>query len=146
MYLENNLRVPGKLEMCGVKADLGKVDMPAYLLASREDHIVPWKRLPGAPACSAARPTFVLGASGHIAGAINPASKNKRSHWTSDTPGLRTPTSGWKRATEHKGSWWLHWANGSSASRRRDRRPQRKLGSQYKADRAAPGRYVKEKA
>jgi polyhydroxyalkanoate synthase len=43
MYLENNLRVPGKLEMCGVKADLGRVDMPAFLYASREDHIVPWK-------------------------------------------------------------------------------------------------------
>jgi hypothetical protein len=43
MYLENNLRVPGKLEMCGVKADLGRVDMPAFIFASREDHIVPWK-------------------------------------------------------------------------------------------------------
>ena len=43
MYLENNLSVPGKLTMCGVPVDLRKVDMPAYVLATREDHIVPWK-------------------------------------------------------------------------------------------------------
>ena len=43
MYLENNLRVPGKLTMCGVPVDLSKIDVPAFLLASREDHIVPWK-------------------------------------------------------------------------------------------------------
>ena len=43
MYLENNLRTPGKLTMCGVPVDLRKIDMPAYVLATREDHIVPWK-------------------------------------------------------------------------------------------------------
>ena len=43
MYLENNLRVPGKLAMCGANVDLGKLDMPVYLLATREDHIVPWQ-------------------------------------------------------------------------------------------------------
>ena len=42
MYLQNNLRIPGKLTMCGVPVDLRKVDMPAYVLATREDHIVPW--------------------------------------------------------------------------------------------------------
>ena len=32
---------------CGVKVDLSAIDVPTYVLASREDHIVPWRnRLP----------------------------------------------------------------------------------------------------
>jgi polyhydroxyalkanoate synthase len=60
------------------------VDLPTYLYGSREDHIVPItgayasvKHLPG-------KKRFVMGASGHIAGVINPPSKNKRSYWTND--------------------------------------------------------------
>ena len=85
MYLENNLRVPGKLAMCGVKADLGKVDMPVFLLATREDHIVPWQASYLGRALLGGKTTFVLGASGHIAGVINPTTKNKRSHWVNDS-------------------------------------------------------------
>ncbi len=68
LYLDNSLRVPGKLEMCGQRIDLGKLEMPVYVLATREDHIVPWEasyqstRILGGPV------RFVLGASGHIAG------------------------------------------------------------------------------
>lgn len=90
MYLENNLRIPGKLMMCGTPVDLGAIDMPSFVLATQEDHIVPW--------CSAYRSTqllggksqFVLGASGHIAGVINPASKNKRSYWSGGHAGRRS--------------------------------------------------------
>ena len=42
-YLENNVKDPGKTTQCGVPVDLSKIDVPVYLLASREDHIVPWK-------------------------------------------------------------------------------------------------------
>src|SRR3954464_402201 len=98
-YLENKLRVPGALTNCGVPVDLGKVKLPMFGLATREDHIVPWR--------SAYRTlhlvgredkTFVLGASGHIAGVVNPASKNRRSHWIGapfpGTPGERLATAG----------------------------------------------------
>ena len=80
-YLENNLRTPGKLTMCGMPVDLGRIDMPAYVLAAREDHIVPWRtayatnRLLGGPT------QFVLAASGHIAGVINPPERKKRNYW-----------------------------------------------------------------
>jgi acetoacetyl-CoA reductase len=77
MYLENNLRVPGKLEMCGVKADLGRVDMPAFIYASREDHIVPWKSAYQSRKLLGGETTFVLGASGHIAGVINPGGEEQ---------------------------------------------------------------------
>jgi len=146
LYLENNLRVPGKLEMCGVKADLGRVDMPTFLFASREDHIVPWQSSYLGRDLLGGETTFVLGASGHIAGVINPASKNKRSYWVGDS--TTTNADEWfASSTENKGSWWPVWAewlkgygNGQIAARAR-------LGSKGHAPtEPAPGRYVKEKA
>ncbi|MBK7815354.1 MAG: class I poly(R)-hydroxyalkanoic acid synthase [Rhodocyclaceae bacterium] len=146
MYLENNLRVPGKLAMCGVKADLGKVDMPAFILATREDHIVPWQTSYLGRKLLGGKTTFVLGASGHIAGVINPAAKNKRSHWVNDSQ--TTSADEWLAgATEVKGSWWPRWAewlqqfdDGEVAARGR-------LGGKaHPAGEPAPGRYVKEKA
>lgn len=146
LYLENSLRVPGKLEMCGVKADLGKVDMPHFILATREDHIVPWqssylgRRRLGGPS------TFVLGASGHIAGVINPAAKNKRSHWIndSDTPDAEAWLAG---ASEEKGSWWPRWIDWLGAFGDGEIPARGRLGSkEYPPGEPAPGRYVKEKA
>jgi polyhydroxyalkanoate synthase len=83
-YLENSLKEPGKLTVCGVPVDLGKVAAPVFVYGSREDHIVPWEA--AFASMSLLNPKdgksnkFVLGASGHIAGVINPASKNKRSY------------------------------------------------------------------
>ncbi|MEG2962596.1 MAG: class I poly(R)-hydroxyalkanoic acid synthase, partial [Janthinobacterium sp.] len=94
-YLENSLKVPGKLTVAGEKIDLSSIDAPAFIYGSREDHIVPW----GAAYASTAllnpkKPKanrFILGASGHIAGVINPASKKKRSYWSNDAgKGART--------------------------------------------------------
>lgn len=147
LYLENSLREPGKLMMCGVKADLGRLKMPAFILATREDHIVPWhtaylsRRLLGGPT------TFVLGASGHIAGVINPATKNRRSHWVNDDPALPDAGRWLSNATEIPGSWWPRWAEwlkqyagGEVAARGR-------LGSRkHPPLEPAPGRYVKERA
>jgi polyhydroxyalkanoate synthase len=80
-YLENNFVKPGKATVCGQKIDLRKVDMPVYIYGSREDHIVP---IGGAYASTQHLPgkkRFVMGASGHIAGVINPPAAKKRSHW-----------------------------------------------------------------
>ncbi|TAH45578.1 MAG: class I poly(R)-hydroxyalkanoic acid synthase [Betaproteobacteria bacterium] len=146
MYLENNLRVPGKLKMLGQKIDLSKVDMPAYLLAAREDHIVPWASAYLARNLLGGETTFVLGASGHIAGAINPASKNRRSYWISDA--RPTDPDEWlSAAVEQKGSWWRHWIEwlrpfGGKAVAARGR-----LGStKFEPIEPAPGRYVKERS
>ncbi len=72
MYLENNLKQAGKLTMCGVPVDLGTLNMPAYVLATREDHIVPWKTAYASTRLLTGKIDFVLAASGHIAGVINP--------------------------------------------------------------------------
>lgn len=146
MYLENNLRVPGKLKMLGQKIDLTKVDMPSYLLAAREDHIVPWSSAYLARNLLGGETTFVLGASGHIAGAINPASKNRRSYWTSDAA-PKDPDEWLDSAVEQKGSWWLHWIEWLRGHGGKQVAARGRLGStRYEPIEPAPGRYVKERS
>jgi polyhydroxyalkanoate synthase len=146
MYLENNLRVPGKLEMCGVKADLGRVAMPAFIFASREDHIVPWKSAYQSRKLLGGETTFVLGASGHIAGVINPAAKNKRSHWLNDST-TANADEWFDTATEVKGSWWPVWTRWLKGHDGGEVAARAKLGSKdYPPGEPAPGSYVKEKA
>jgi len=108
MYQENLLREPGGLTLAGVKIDLTKVQVPTYILSAREDHIAPWKSTYAATQLYAGPVRFVLAASGHIAGVINPPDAKKYSYWTNDrTPG--TPDDWLTGATEHPGSWWLDW-------------------------------------
>jgi len=150
-YLENNLIKPGKTLVCGEKVDLSKVDIPVYIYGSREDHIVP---IGGAYASTQHLPgkkRFVMGASGHIAGVINPPSKNKRSYWTNDKlPQGKFPPAqaDWlKGATEHPGSWWTDWSDWLKGHAGRQIAAPKGYGSRnYKAIEAAPGRYVKVKA
>ncbi len=146
MYLENSLRTPGKLAMCGMPVDLGRIDLPAYLLATREDHIVPWRTAYASTRLLRGRIEFVLSASGHIAGVINPASKNRRNFWLN--PDREEDPGRWlAAATPQPGSWWGHWADwlapfgGPQVSARA-----RLGGEQHREIEPAPGRYVKEKS
>jgi polyhydroxyalkanoate synthase len=110
-YLENNLVKPGQVTVCGEKIDLQSLDMPFYIYGSREDHIVP---VAGAYASTQLLPgnkRFVMGASGHIAGVINPPAKNKRSHWIRTDGKFPADLSAWlDGAHEHPGSWWGDWS------------------------------------
>jgi polyhydroxyalkanoate synthase len=153
MYLENNLRIPGKLVCCGQPVDLNRIKVPAYVFAAREDHIVPWKAayasarlLPGGGKAGAVR--YVLGASGHIAGSINPPSKNKRSYWAGSDDSLPADSEAWLHdATEYPGSWWTDWAEWLARYGGPQKAAPRDYGSaKYKVIEPAPGRYVKEKA
>jgi polyhydroxyalkanoate synthase len=142
MYLENRLREPGALSTCGEQVDLGRLRMPVYILATREDHIVPWKAAYASTRLLKGRARFVLGASGHIAGVVNPASKNRRSFWTSELL-TESPEPWLAGAREVKGSWWGDWnawlaqyAGGEKPA------PKRLGGGKYKRIENAPGRYV----
>lgn len=148
MYLENSLRVPGQLEMCGSKVDLGRVDMPVFMLACREDHIVPWKTSYLGRALLGGKSLFVLGASGHIAGVINPATKNKRSYWTNNRKTKKASADEWlATAKEVKGSWWTLWSEWLSAFGGGAIAAPHRLGSaDFSVIEDAPGSYVKEKA
>ena len=147
-YLENNLIKPGKTIVCGEEVDLGKVDIPVYLYGSYEDHIVP---IGGAYASSQVLPgkkRFVMGASGHIAGVINPPAKNKRSHWVREDGQLPAAHADWMAgATEHKGSWWTDWSNWlAEQSGKQIAAPKTYGKGKHKVIEAAPGRYVQSKA
>jgi polyhydroxyalkanoate synthase len=144
-YLENNLQVPGKLTMCSVPVDLRRVDMPAYVLATREDHIVPWRTAFASTRLLGGRIEFVLSASGHIAGVINPASKNRRNFWLNAQ--LEPDPERWLAAAASRpGSWWKHWGDWLADFGGRDVPARSDLGSaKYREIEPAPGRYVKEK-
>jgi polyhydroxyalkanoate synthase len=145
-YLENRLREPGGVTNLGVRVDLTKVERPSFLVATREDHIVPWRSAYRSVHLLGGEKTFVLGASGHVAGVINPASKNRRSYWAGDTY-PQDPEAWLQGAAELPGSWWPRWAGwlaGHGGGRRKA--PARAGNARYAALEPAPGRYVKQKA
>ncbi len=144
-YLENNLREPGKVSVLGVPVDLRSVRVPAYVLATREDHIVPWRTAYRTTRLLGGETRFALGASGHIAGVVNPAAKGKRSYWVGGESG--PDADAWLAgATETTGSWWRDWSEwlgrfGGGRAKARAR-----LGNaKYKPIEPAPGRYVKQR-
>ena len=146
MYLENRLCRPGKLKMCGVPVDLRRIDMPAYVLATRDDHIVPWKTAYASARLLSGKLDFVLAASGHIAGVINPVSRNRRNYW----PGgkLTKDPDRWLQAAQSQpGSWWTHWSAWLAKHGGERISAHTVLGNEkYREIEAAPGRYVKDKA
>jgi len=145
-YFENNLIKRGKLKVCGQQVDLSTLDMPAYIYGSREDHIVPIQGAYASTQVLQGPKRFVMGASGHIAGVINPPAKKKRSYWTSDK--LKPTHEAWLTgATEHPGSWWTDWSAWLKRQAGKQIAAPKTYGSRkYKAIEPAPGRYVKVKA
>jgi polyhydroxyalkanoate synthase len=108
-YLENNLRESGKLHVCGHPLNLRDIVQPAFVLATREDHIVPWRTAYASGRLLAGRIEFVLGGSGHVAGIVNPPSAKRREHWVNST--LASSADEWlAQARQVSGSWWPHWA------------------------------------
>src|SRR6476661_2311439 len=145
-YLENNLRNPGKTTQCGVKVDLSAIDAPTYVLASREDHIVPWQTAYRTTQLVSGDVHFVLGASGHIAGVINPATRNKRNYWIEGEQGKR-PERWLETASEVPGSWWSDWSAWLRSHASTQVRARTRLGSTaFPEIELAPGRYVTVRA
>ena len=145
-YLENKLRVPGALSVCGEKVDLSRIEVPVYLYGSREDHIVPWESAYASTQILSGPKRYVLGASGHIAGVINPPQKKKRSYWTNDQ--LAADPNQWlESSTEHPGSWWTDWSDWLKQHAGKEIAAPKTPGNKtYKPIEPAPGRYVKQKA
>ena len=109
MYRENLLAEPGGLSLAGVPIDLGRIDIPTYIVATREDHIAPWQSCYAACGLYGGRRRFVLGASGHIAGIINPPAGGKYGYWTGPVVDGQGADA-WLAAAERRdGSWWNDW-------------------------------------
>ena len=146
LYLQNELRIPGRLTCAGQPIDLGRIGVPTFVFAAREDHIVPWHSAYEGARLLSGPVRFVLGASGHIAGAINPVSKNKRSYWIGEPP--VAPSDEWlATAVEKPGSWWADWSAWLAQFKGGPRPAPRSPGAkQYKTIEPAPGSYVKARA
>jgi polyhydroxyalkanoate synthase len=146
LYLANRLREPEALTMAGERVDLGRITMPAYVLATRDDHIVPWRSAYRTTALVGGDATFVLGASGHIAGVINPPEAKKRNFWTNDL--LTDDADDWfDRAQSQPGSWWPHWTQWLAPYGGPLQPAPRRTGSAaYPPLAPAPGSYVRERA
>lgn len=151
-YLENNLKVPGKVSIKGHPIDLTTLSMPAYIYGSREDHIVPWHAAYASTNVLRGPMRFVLGASGHIAGVINPPGKKRRSYWTHEADYLHTdmpgdPAAWFKDAAEIPGSWWPDWSAWlAKQSGTQVRAPTKQGNAHYVPLEPAPGHYVKVRA
>jgi len=145
MYEENKLVEPGGITLDGVPVDLRKIRTPAYILSTREDHIAPWKSTYAATQLYSGPKRFVLAASGHIAGVINPPAAKKYAYWTNpETP--PTPEAWFAGAREHPGSWWPDWKAWNA------RRSGKKVAARRPGEGAlkplcdAPGTYVRMRA
>ena len=145
MYQKNLLAEPGGITLQNVPVDLGKIKTPTYIIATKEDHIAPWRSVYAGTQLYGGPCRFVLGASGHIAGVINPPSANKYGYWTNDD--LPADAETWLAAAEkHDGSWWTDW-QAWVAPYGGKKVPARNPGDgKLKPIEDAPGRYVKERA
>jgi polyhydroxyalkanoate synthase len=141
-YLENSICTPGKTTQCKTPVDLMQIDIPAYVLSCREDHIGPWHTAYITTRLISGEVRFTLAASGHIAGVINPASRNKRSFWIDGE--LGKPERWLETAREMPGSWWTDWSAWLRTHAGDQVSPSAILGNaRFPEIEAAPGRYVR---
>ncbi len=143
-YLNNHLS-QGRMVLDGVRIDLKKVKVPAYNLATREDHIAP---LPSAYRIGkflGGDTRLVVAGSGHIAGVINPPEAAKYQYWTNDK-GADTLENWLDGATEHPGSWWPDWAAWVGKLSGKKVAPRKPGDGKLKVLGDAPGSYVKIRA
>jgi polyhydroxyalkanoate synthase len=144
MYQENLLAKPGGITLGGVKIDLRKVKTPAFLLSTREDHIAPWRSTYAATQLYTGPVKFVLSASGHIAGVVNPPG-SKYGHWTSDN-NPPSPDDWLAGATKHESSWWPAWEEWISQYTGGEVPARHPDGGKLTPIEDAPGSYVKVRA
>jgi polyhydroxyalkanoate synthase len=144
MYQKNLLIQPGGITLDGVQIDLTSIRQPAFVLATREDHIAPWVAAYAATQTYQGPVTFVLAASGHIAGVVNPPAAGKYSHWIGTTKTYPPKPEAWLESAEHRpGSWWPEWQKWIAAFADGEVPARQPGAGKLKAIEDAPGSYVK---
>ncbi len=143
MYLKNKLVEPGEISLGGEPIDLTKINTPVYILSTRDDHIAPWQSTYVATNLYSGPIRFVLSASGHIAGVVNPPHKDKYCYWTnSKIP--KDPEKWFEAAKHHDGSWWPDWDKWlKKHAGSNDVKARQPGGGKLKPIEDAPGSYVK---
>ncbi len=142
-YLNNLLREPGGIILADIPIDISKVKTPTYFISTKGDHITPWKSTYAGAKLFSGPVRFVLGGSGHIAGIINPPTKNKYFYMTNDE--LNPDADTWfENAKTHEGSWWGDWQ--SWVKKQAGKKiPAREPGVKLGVLDDAPGSYVKKR-
>ena len=141
MYQHNRLREPGGVSLDGVPIDLTTIDLPIYILSTREDHIAPWRSTYAATRLYGGPIRFVLAMSGHIAGVVNPPAANKYGYFTGEL--APTPDTWLESAAAHDGSWWPDWDAWVSEHSGGEAQPREPGAGALPVIEDAPGRYVK---
>jgi len=141
-YLDNKLS-KGEMVFAGEKINLKAVKIPIYNLATREDHIAPPKSVLLGCKFFSGPVKFVMAGSGHIAGVVNPPSKNKYQYWTGPKP-RNADLNGWlEKAKEYPGSWWPDWLVWLTRQSPTEVPPRVPGQGALKAIEDAPGSYVR---
>ncbi len=146
MYLENKLVEPGGITLAGQPLDLRQIKTPSYVFSTQDDHIAPWRSTYAAVNLYKGPVRFVLSASGHVAGVINPPAAGKYCYWTTakNKKNPKKPEQWFEAAKQHQGSWWPDWDKWAKGHAGNKDVPARKPGSgKLKAISDAPGEYVR---
>ncbi len=144
MYQENRLS-SGDITLLDTKIDLAKIKTPAMIVSTREDHIAPWKSTYVATQLYKGPVRFVLAASGHIAGVVNPPAAKKYCHWVNEKL-PRSPEAWLASATQKPGSWWTEWQDWIKTFAGGDVAARKPGDGKLKALEDAPGSYVRTTA
>jgi polyhydroxyalkanoate synthase len=145
MFMENPLKVPGRISALGTPIDMSKVDVPAYVVAGVTDHITPWQACYQSKNILRGKIDFVLSSSGHIQSIVNPTTNPKAKYFLNGAL-PEDPETWLAGATEHAGSWWDHWSGWYASHGAGEVPAPQKLGSDaHPAGDPAPGRYVHQR-
>ena len=106
---QQNELAEGGYKLLGERLTLDDIEVPLCAVACETDHIAPWKDCyRGVQQMGSKDKTFIMAQSGHIAGIVNPPSRNKYGHYVNGD--LSQDYAAWREAaTYHEGSWWPRW-------------------------------------
>jgi polyhydroxyalkanoate synthase len=147
MYRDNKLCRPNGIKIGEVGIDVSKIKIPSYFISTKEDHIAPWTSTYEGMHLLGGKKTFVLSASGHVAGVVNPPDAKKYHYWENPDIDDRDHAEDWlAKAKQYDGSWWVHWANWLKKTSGTKVAARKVGGGKLKVIEPAPGRYVKKKS
>ncbi len=145
IIFENKLSRKNALHICNTPIDIGKIDIPVFVIGLKDDYISPAITVFTTTELVRGPVEFILGGSGHVMGAVNPPSKMKYGYYLDGK--LGNGFEEWlKTAHYYEGSWWTPWVERLSKLSGKEIASPLKAGNEtYKAIEPAPGKYVKEK-
>lgn len=143
---QGNQFADGGFELFGETLKLKDVDIPLMAITCETDHIARWKDCyRGVQQMGGRSKTFIVSQSGHIAGIVNPPSRNKYGHYTNTD--LKSDAEGWMAgASFHEGSWWPRWEAWLKKRSGKQVAARKPGDSKHPSLEPAPGSYVKLRA